>query len=84
MDNKIKNTKQQCACCHNYTITEIHETCPVCYWEEDRYQAIHIDDNGGPNLVSLRDAKINFIKFGAKEELFINDVRKPNKDEMNE
>jgi len=82
MENRIKNIKQQCACCLNYTITEIKETCPVCYWEEDFYQAEHVDDNGGPNLVSLRQAKDNYKSFGAIEERFVNLVRPPEKDEI--
>lgn len=84
MENRSKNIKQRCACCLNYTITEIKETCPVCFWEEDFYQAEHIDDNGGPNLVSLREAKENFQKFGAIEERFKSFVRPPLKEEIDE
>ncbi|TAF34698.1 MAG: hydrolase [Cytophagales bacterium] len=83
MENRTnKYGKYGCACCGYYTITEIKETCPVCFWEEDFYQEEQIDDNGGPNLVSLRQSRENFLKFGAIEERFINDVRKPNNNEM--
>ncbi|RQO75847.1 hypothetical protein DBR43_08820 [Pedobacter sp. KBW06] len=39
-----------------------------------------MDDSGGPNLVSLRTARENFIKFGAVEEMFIDQVRPPYKE----
>jgi len=79
MDSKIKNTveKKACACCGFCTITEIKETCPVCFWEEDFFQEERIDDNGGPNLVSLREAKENFRKYGAIEIRFKEFVRPP-------
>jgi hypothetical protein len=73
--------KQMCACCFYFTISEIKETCPVCFWEEDFYQEEHIDDNGGPNLVSLRKAKENFKLFGAIEERFKEYVRLPLEEE---
>jgi len=83
MENNInKYGKHSCACCGYFTISNIKETCPVCFWEEDFYQEKNIDDSGGPNLVSLRDAKRNFEKFGAIEEKFIRQVRRPEGDEM--
>jgi len=84
MDIKTENKfgKKQCACCGFSTISEIKETCPICFWEEDFYQEEHLNDAGGPNHVSLREAKENFKAFGACEERFINLVRSPEKDEM--
>ncbi len=54
--------KTRCACCGFSTIENgvISDICPVCFWQKDFYQEAHIDDNGGPNLVSLREAKGNF------------------------
>ena len=78
---KDKYGKQRCACCSYLTISEIKEICPVCFWEEDLYQEEHVDDNGGPNLVSLRDAKANFMKFGVMEERFKEHVRPPLEEE---
>jgi hypothetical protein len=82
MDNKNKYGKLRCACCCFFTINEIKETCPVCFWEEDFYQQENMDDSGGPNLVSLREAKVNYKSFGATEKRFINFVRPPEKDEI--
>ena len=55
-----------------YSISEI---CPVCFWQKDFYQEEYFDDDGGPNLVSLRKAKENFKSFGACEERFKEYVR---------
>jgi hypothetical protein len=83
MENRInKYGKHACACCGNYTIVEIKETCPVCFWEEDFFQEKYIEDNGGPNLVSLREAKENYKNIGAIEERFKQYVRPPLKEEF--
>ncbi|MBC7554741.1 MAG: hydrolase [Taibaiella sp.] len=84
MVNKSKNRfdKFACACCGFFTISEIHDICDVCYWEEDIYQEEHIFDNGGSNKVCLADAKQNMINFGACEIEFINFVRVPTTDEQ--
>lgn len=79
MSNKIK-----CACCGFYTLEDniISDICPVCFWQKDIFQEEKIDDSGGPNLVSLRQSRENFQKFGAIEQRFLNQVRKPNINEM--
>jgi hypothetical protein len=69
--------KSKCACCGYFTISEIAETCAVCYWEENIYQEENTDDSDAPNYVSLEEAKINFIKYGAKKPELIDRTRKP-------
>ncbi|MBB6239060.1 hypothetical protein HDC90_003707 [Pedobacter sp. AK013] len=78
-ENKIK-----CACCSFYTIDKdaISMICPVCFWQKDFYQEEHIDDDGGPNSVSLRESKVNFKSFGAKERRVLDFVRPPKEDEI--
>jgi hypothetical protein len=77
------NNKTKCACCNFTTMNEkvISDICPVCFWQKDFYQEEHIDDSGGPNLVSLQEAKENFKKFGAIEERFKEFVRHPLEEE---
>ena len=84
MDSKIQNKleKKECACCGFFTITEMKETCPVCFWEEDFFQEEHIDDNAGPNLVSLREAKENFKRYGVMDIEFKEYVRPPLQEEL--
>ena len=77
MDNKNSYNKRKCACCGYFTIAEIKQTCPICYWEEDFYQEEHTSDSGGPNLVCLRDAKANYKTFGVVDKKFLEFVRQP-------
>ena len=74
--------KARCACCGFFTIKEIAETCPVCYWEENLYQEENLDDSDAPNYVSLKEAKENFQKFGAKKKELVSFCRKPLLDEL--
>ena len=77
-----KYTKRICACCGFSTIKEIKETCPVCFWEEDSFQEEHIDDDGGPNTLSLRVARKNFKKSGVMDLRFKDYVRLPTQEEL--
>ena len=83
MVNKVnKYGKHACACCGFFTVTELKETCSVCFWEEDSYQEKNIDDDGGPNTISLRIARENFNKFGVMDLEFKEQVRMPLKEEV--
>ncbi|CAH0168475.1 MULTISPECIES: CPCC family cysteine-rich protein [unclassified Pedobacter] len=79
IENKIK-----CVCCGFFTIEKdaISTICPVCFWHKDFYQEEHIDDDGGPNSISLRGAKVNFKSFGVIEREFLDFVRPPKEDEI--
>lgn len=72
----------KCTCCRCFTVEGISSICPVCFWQKDIYQEAHIDDDGGPNNVSLQEAIENYKRMGAIEERFIKDVRPPREDEM--
>lgn len=75
--------KAKCACCGYYTIGEIAETCPVCYWEENIYQEqIDQNDNDAPNYISLKEAKENFQKFSAIKLEFKDITRQPYPEEL--
>lgn len=76
MENKIR-----CACCGYFTIENMFEICPVCYWQKDIFQEENINDDGGPNSVSLRKARENFEQFGAVEKSFLSNVRPPTSQE---
>ncbi len=54
------------------------EICPVCFWQSCPLQNLQHDYIGGPNPVSLRQARQNFIAFGACEKDMIKNVRQPN------
>lgn len=74
--NKIK-----CPCCHYKTIEEEWDICPVCFWENDDYQLTHPCFPVGANHISLIEAQMNYLEFGACEEYLKQYVRLPFKDE---
>jgi hypothetical protein len=60
-----------CPCCDFLTLHEpptgTYEICQVCRWEDDDGQYIHLDSKPGANKMSLREARENFLKYGAKD-----------------
>ncbi len=70
----------KCPCCGYYTLAEgdtDYDICPVCFWENDPWQAKEPEETGGANGVSLKQARENFVAFGVCEERFAEKVRKP-------
>ena len=71
----------QCPCCGYRTGCT---TCPVCFWTDDGRG----DDDAdiiaeGPNGdVSLRDARLNFLLYGASHRRYEDVVRAPRIDEL--
>ncbi len=76
---------QRCPCCKFRTLSERggFEICPVCFWEDDGQDEHDADVvRGGPNgSLSLRQAQLNYQRFGASEETFVDSVRPPMEDE---
>lgn len=70
-----------CPCCGYKTLSDpkrgSYEICAICYWEDDPVQLENVNEDGGANRVSLRNAQMNFLQFGAVEQRFISNVRKP-------
>ena len=75
----------ECPCCRFQTLPRqppgTFELCPVCFWEDDNVQYRDPKYRGGANVVSLNEARENFIKFGASEERFIGKTRRPRPEE---
>lgn len=48
-----------CPCCgrHYFTEKNSYEICPVCGWEDDRFQRENPDYEGGANKMSLNEAR---------------------------
>lgn len=77
----MTNEQYACPCCGYMTLDErppgTFDICSVCFWEDDRQQFEDPDLAGGANRVSLREARENFKRFGAREERFRHEVRSP-------
>ena len=86
MREKGKNGNFACPCCGYATLGEEggYEICVLCFWEDDGQDDPKADENwGGPNSVSLTEARINFLQFGASTPRRKMNTRKPNeKDEV--
>ncbi|WP_420535457.1 CPCC family cysteine-rich protein [Actinomadura viridis] len=73
-------TRYECPCCAYMTLSirGMHEICPVCGWEDTGIGDSEPDEyQGGPNHVTLTDARKNFTLFGASELRRISRVRAP-------
>ena len=74
-----------CPCCGHATLTErgACEICPVCFWEDDGQDNDDADAcRSGPNRVSLREGRVNFLRFGASIEADCESVRRPTAEEV--
>ena len=82
---EVSPNKRPCPCCGYLTLPATFPTdliCPVCFWEDNQVQFIYPEEEGGPNGCSLKIARENYKKFGAKEERVIKNTRKPRKYEI--
>jgi len=77
--------KFACSCCGYKTFSHkpngSYDICEVCYWEDDPIQLEKPDYKDGANPMSLRQAQMNFQRFGACEKAMLPNVRRPTADE---
>ena len=61
---------RQCPCCDYFTLGErgSYEICRVCFWEDDGLDIDDLDRPSGPNHMTLREGRENFIRLGACEQ----------------
>jgi hypothetical protein len=55
--------------------------CEVCSWEDDEVQFDDTTVRGSANVVSLDEARANFVAFGACDDAARAHVRPPTDDE---
>ena len=81
-----KHAKYQCPCCENYTLefkaNNTFQVCPICFWEDDGVQLNDPDYEGGANEMSLKQARMNYHKFGVIDLKFKDYTRAIKKDEL--
>jgi len=74
-----------CPCCGHATLSQraFYQICPVCFWEDDGQDNQDADEErGGPNRVSLRRGRMNYLQFGASVEADRQHVRRPTAEEV--
>ena len=56
--------KHRCPVCGEYEFegTNSYDICPYCNWEDNEFQEEEPDNNGGPNKMSLNQAREAFKK----------------------
>lgn len=69
---------KQCPCCDYFTLTNRgeYEICEICFWEDDGLDLTELKTHSGPNHITLEEGRMNFLKFGACEEKFVENVIK--------
>ncbi len=73
-----------CPCCGYLVFAEppgSGDICLICFWEDDAEQLRFPSLEDATNVVSLRQAQAGYAAFGAIEERFAGDVRKPTADD---
>ena len=86
LDKQPPGLPLRCPCCGYKTLTHRggFEICEVCYWEDDG-QDDHDADvvRDGPNgALSLSEARANYLRCGACEDRFVDNVRAPRTEEL--
>ena len=72
-----------CPCCGNLTLSlDLHDVCPVCFWEDDPYQLENPDRTGLTNGVSLNQARVNYAEFHACAQDVRAFCRRPKREEI--
>lgn len=83
---RAKNKLYACPCCGYATLFEPENyfICEICNWEDDgQDDPDHERNYGGPNHVSLKEGRRNYIIFGAAELKDIGNVREARLDDIN-
>ena len=78
-----KMSEYTCLCCGYISLhSEVHDICPICWWQDDPGCWDDLDAVWGANGISLKQAQKNFIEFGACEEHMLDMVRAPSEDDV--
>lgn len=83
-NTKVK--KYQCPCCGYFTYhvpanEDCGYICPVCFWENDPFITFDSEPSDSNHGMTLKEAKDNFLQFGACDKEMLCHVRKPRDNE---
>ena len=73
---KSSKPKHQCPCCDYISLPErgSYLICPICFWEDDGIDVNELDIHSGPNHMTLREGRENFMKYGACDLKMVKNV----------
>ncbi len=59
--------REQCPCCDYISLPERRNylICSICFWEDDGLDVDQLDQGSGPNHMTLREGRQNFLEIGA-------------------
>src|SRR3954469_10282348 len=65
--SEVRAAAHQCPACDYFSLTTRgqYDICPVCFWEDSGQDLGQLDAHSGPNHLTLREARANFLSFGA-------------------
>jgi hypothetical protein len=66
----------QCPCCDYFTLDQRgqYHICNICFWEDDGIDLDEPDLHSGPNHMTLRQGRSNFLTIGACEAKMLKNV----------
>jgi hypothetical protein len=79
--------RHKCPCCEYFTLIDqpgLYEICPVCFWMDDPLQFADPDCIRPTNRISLKEARSNYLSYGAIDKMYLDSVRQPRDFEKNE
>ena len=83
---KGRNGSYACPCCGFATLDSVdeYEICKICFWEDDGQDDPQENESwGGPNKLSLAEARVNFINAGSSDTKDLPHVRAPSSSDEN-
>ena len=78
-------SKYPCPCCGYLTASfppPTDDICDVCLWHDNAVQFSNPDYRGGPNKVTLNEARDNFRRYGVSDPSKAGRQRRPLADEV--
>ena len=68
--SEVRDAAHQCPCCDHFTLARRgqYDICPVCFSEDSGQDLDALDQISGPNHLTLRQGRDNFLRMGACDE----------------
>lgn len=69
-ERSLERVAGQCPCCDYFSLSRRghYDICRVCFWEDSGQDLDRLDEYSGPNHMTLREARRNFLVLGACDQ----------------